>query len=524
VFLDISSFKAAVKRFRNKTFIVYISLFILLIGAYLCLSLIYGYSFPNGVLVRDPFLFVCSILATVGILYSAIRSAGEKWYIHIPWLLFSFAYLIDNLSTTLQVLFKQSTLYNFPGFLILASYTLIAIGIAFLPSTPRPAGPRPKHFFDMVIVISLLLAGAWILLIIPLIFFKQPLYDQAFTAVTYIMIFAVFDLLLRRRKNSNHTVSTLMCISIGMTAIGEIVLAIQRSNALIWVNVIMNLCWFISYASIGFAGLSVEFSNNPLQRDLSQVKNDREYRFDFLLPALWAGFMYVLLIWSHYSPDIIPFNVLSIGTGSLLIILLIRFNETLKENARLISEAKMEIDSRRKMQDKFWHDSRHDGLTTLPNRSFLVDQLQVAIETANETNKINSALFFLDLDRFKTINDSYGHTIGDQFLKAVSERLIFCMRPDDFVARLGGDEFAIILNNLQSSQAVYKVAARIMDKMKEPFDIQGNSIISGVSFGICYIHPGFDSPDEILKESDKAMYVAKRKGRGRFETSKMYEF
>ena len=105
------------KRFRNKSFIVYISLFVLITGIYLCLSFMFGYSFPNGNLVRDPFLLSGSFLATIGILYSAIRAAGERWYIQISWLLFSVAYLIDNLSTSLQVFFKQATLNNFPGFL-----------------------------------------------------------------------------------------------------------------------------------------------------------------------------------------------------------------------------------------------------------------------------------------------------------------------------------------------------------------------------------------------------------------------
>ena len=408
--------------------------------------------------------------------------------------------------------------------MILVSYTLIAIGIGFLPSSPRPISPRPRRYLDMIIFIGLSLVGAWVFLIIPLIFYKQPLYDQAFTVLTYIMIFAVFDLLLRRRRNSNHLLSTLLSISVGMTAIGEILIAVQRTSTPLWINVSMNLCWIISYACIGFAGISVEFLNEPQKKEVFSVRNIQKNQGDFLLPALWAGFMYLLLIWSHYFPNIVSFPVVAIGTGSLLVILLIRFNEALKENARLISDAEKEIESRRKMQDKFWHDSRHDALTTLPNRSFLVDQLQIANDTANATGSINSALFFLDLDRFKAINDKFGHDIGDQFLKAVSERLIFCVRPDDLVARLGGDEFAIILNNLHSSKSVIKVASRIMEKMKEPFDIQGNALVSGISFGICYIEPGFMSPDDILKEADKAMYRAKRKGRGRFETSKEIEF
>jgi len=373
---------------------------------------------------------------------------------------------------------------------------------------------------DMSIIIAISLLSAWVFLIIPTFVVHAPFYDQSFTALSYVMFFAVFDLLIRRQQNSSRRVSTLIAISVAMTVTGEIFIPVQRTNPEDLYFIIMNLCWLISYAAIGIAGMSVEF--------LSHLKENPRNKFidhpDFVLPAVWTGLIFLLLVWSHFNSDILSFPVVAAGSGSILVILLVRFNQVLKENARLISDAEHEIASRKKMQDKFWHDSRHDLLTSLPNRSYIIDQLQSSIDLAKETKKINSVFIFLDLDRFKPINDKYGHDMGDLLLRAISERLIFCVRPGDFVGRLGGDEFAILLNDLQSSNTVTKIAARIMDKMKEPFEIQGNLMVVGVSFGICYIQPEFNSPDDILKVADKAMYTAKRKGRGRFEAGNLIEF
>lgn len=458
-------------------------------------------------------------------LYSAIRSANEKWFISASWIIFSFAYLLDNLSTVIQVFFRTASIGHLPYVLIMASYSLITIGIVLLPSTPRPVTFRSRIFFEMLVFIFVTLAATWGFLIIPFAYYHYPLFDQIFTALTFLLIYAVFDLLIRRRRCSYHKTSYFLSISVAATLFGEIMIAIQRAGSPLWVNIAMNLCWIISYAAIGMAGLSVEFLHYSIEKNISMDNYSHfEQGFDFFLPAGWAGLSFGLLIWSHYHPEVLSFTVIATGTGSLFFILLVRLNEAVRENARLIQDAHQEIDSRKKMQEKFWHDSRHDALTSLPNRSYLVDQLQNALETARESQNISSSLLFLDLDRFKEINDKFGHDAGDQLLKAIAERLIFCVRPDDFVARLGGDEFAIVLNNLQSSQTVYKIAGRIMEKMKEPFEIQGNTLVSGVSFGISFIQPEFTSPDEILKEADKAMYRAKRKGRGRFETSNVLEF
>jgi diguanylate cyclase (GGDEF)-like protein len=509
-----------VKLRRISPYNVYTTIFAAVIAAYIILSIVYGIRFPNGSQVRDPFLISGSILASIGVTYSMLRCTGEKWYIRGSWIIFSVAYMLDNLSSILQVYFGMEMMGFFPALLIMVSYSLIAIGIGLLPSSPRPTFRRSRRFIDMSIIISISMLATWMFLIIPTFVFKAALYDQSFTALTYVMVFAVFDLLIRRQQTTSRRISWLVAVSIAMTVIGEILLAIQRNTSGDWFYIAMNVCWLISYACMGVAGISVEF--------LSQPQGNAHPRMidhgDFFLPAIWTLLNFLLLIWSHFHSDILAFPVVAAGAGCFLVILLVRYNQVLKENFRLITDAEREIDSRKKMQEKFWHDSRHDVLTSLPNRSYIIDQLQASIDLTRETGKISSAFIFLDLDRFKPINDKYGHDVGDHLLKAISERLIFCVRPGDFVGRLGGDEFAILLNDLQSSSTVSKIASRIMDKMKDPFEIQGNILVIGVSFGICYIQPEMTNPDDILKISDNAMYTAKRKGRGRFETGNLTSF
>lgn len=499
---------------------IFSALFAAVIIGYSVLSVLYGTSFPSGYQVRDPFLISGSILASTGVIFSMLKSSGEKWFIRGSWIVFSAAYLLDNLSSILQVYYSMDAMGAFPALLIMISYSLIAIGIGLLPSSPRPVSRRPRRFMDISIIISISLLATWAFLIIPTFVLHAPLYDQSFTALTYVMIFAVFDLLIRRQQATSRRISWLVAGSITATVVGEILIAVQRTTPGPGMFYAMNLCWLISYSCMGIAGASVEFLSQPQEKPRVQIIEQA----DFSLPAVWTCLIFLLLVWSHFNPDILSFPVIAAGAGCILIILLFRYNQVLKENARLISDAEREIASRKKMQEKFWHDSRHDVLTSLPNRSYIIDQLQTCIDLAKETQKVSSAFIFLDLDRFKPINDKLGHDMGDLLLKALSERLIFCVRPGDFVGRLGGDEFAIILNDLQTSNTVSKIASRIMDKMKEPFEIQGNILVVGVSFGICFIEPGINTPDDILKISDRAMYTAKRKGRGRFEAGNPVEF
>lgn len=158
------------------------------------------------------------------------------------------------------------------------------------------------------------------------------------------------------------------------------------------------------------------------------------------------------------------------------------------------------------------HMAWHDSLTGLANRNLLSARLEDALKIAKRLNK-KVAVMILDLDKFKPVNDLYGHAIGDKLLKVVAERLLYCAREVDTVARLGGDEFAIVLSNIESDKNIITVADRIIYSIQQPTEIDGNIIQIGTSIGVSFYPDDSDSPDELIRMADVALYQAKDDGR-----------
>jgi diguanylate cyclase (GGDEF)-like protein/PAS domain S-box-containing protein len=162
------------------------------------------------------------------------------------------------------------------------------------------------------------------------------------------------------------------------------------------------------------------------------------------------------------------------------------------------------------------HRALHDPLTGLPNRVLLLDRLESALARIRRHHS-HLAVLYLDLDRFKTVNDNLGHEVGDRLLQVVGQRLQQTLRPSDSVARLGGDEFAAILNDLHDPTEAVQVAERLLAVIAEPIDLGGNTLISTVSIGIASADDGDASAGELLRRADFAMYSAKDHGRARVE-------
>ena len=167
-------------------------------------------------------------------------------------------------------------------------------------------------------------------------------------------------------------------------------------------------------------------------------------------------------------------------------------------------------------EERFRHLAHHDTLTGLPNRLFFNDRLNQAILHANRL-KTGVAVMFIDLDRFKTINDTLGHACGDLLLQSVAKRLVSCIRESDSVGRLGGDEFAIILSDIGKKEDIDTIAQKILDTLSEPLLLEGNEILSSASIGIAYHSSTHSSADKLLEQADMAMYHAKGMGRNVFQ-------
>jgi diguanylate cyclase (GGDEF)-like protein len=162
------------------------------------------------------------------------------------------------------------------------------------------------------------------------------------------------------------------------------------------------------------------------------------------------------------------------------------------------------------------HLAYHDALTGLPNRPLYMDRLIIAVAQATRTNQ-KLAVFFLDLDRFKDINDSLGHSIGDALLKAVAERIRRCVREGDTVARFGGDEFTLLIPRIDHIEDAAKIAQKILDTLKIPFAIADHELFVTTSVGISIYPSDGADPETLVRNADSAMYRAKDQGRDNYQ-------
>ncbi len=194
-----------------------------------------------------------------------------------------------------------------------------------------------------------------------------------------------------------------------------------------------------------------------------------------------------------------------------------RVMDRTRELARVVGELREQIRERERAEQQLMHETMHDSLTGLPNRSFLYEALERALARMARNADHRFAVLFLDLDRFKVVNDSVGHLAGDEMLKQAGARLAGCVRPFDVVARLGGDEFAVLLEDVNLPEEACHVAQRAIEALSEPMHINGKELFTSASVGIALGHSRYRRAEELLRDADVAMYRAKAHGRQRFE-------
>jgi diguanylate cyclase (GGDEF)-like protein/PAS domain S-box-containing protein len=175
-----------------------------------------------------------------------------------------------------------------------------------------------------------------------------------------------------------------------------------------------------------------------------------------------------------------------------------------------------DISERKRLESQLHHQATHDALTGLPNRSLLVDRLHLAIAEAKRYHE-RFMVAFIDLDRFKWINDSFGHDAGDVLLKTVSKRMLSCLRESDTIARLGGDEFVLVLRDSGNGEESLQVLNRVVACVSSPMTIGGHELTVTCSMGCCTYPEDGDDPETLLRFSDAAMYRAKEIGRNNMQ-------
>jgi diguanylate cyclase (GGDEF)-like protein len=189
------------------------------------------------------------------------------------------------------------------------------------------------------------------------------------------------------------------------------------------------------------------------------------------------------------------------------------YEQRLDTSSRLAARREVELLG---MEAQAAHQSFHDPLTDLPNRALFLDRLNHALARARR-EEVGVAVLLLDLDRFKVVNDSLSHSVGDQLLQAVAGRLRECMRPGDTVARLGGDEFTVLLEHVDDVSDAAHVAERVIERLQTPFRLEEHEIFSNTSIGIVLSTSGEHDAAVLMRDVEVALYRAKARGKGRYE-------
>ena len=192
-----------------------------------------------------------------------------------------------------------------------------------------------------------------------------------------------------------------------------------------------------------------------------------------------------------------------------------RVDERTRELAEANTQLRAQISERLRAEQRLTHQATHDALTGLPNRPHLLDRLAAAIERARHGDGQSFAVLFLDLDRFKLVNDSIGHAAGDELLIEVARRITSTVRSNDVVSRLGGDEFAVLMEYSDGEENIRELAHRLLSVLSRPMWVAGRELYPSASLGIAVWHPRYRNGEELLRDADAAMYRAKEQGRDR---------
>ena len=260
------------------------------------------------------------------------------------------------------------------------------------------------------------------------------------------------------------------------------------------------------------------------------IKNKKIYSIAFGVALVLAiGFLYAVIEGDQFSflRGGLVFVIGAIGFG-LIIHLVFELENRQSKKIRLsefdsaeeaeehieqlqlhIEEQKKSNENLQKTKERFKYEAFHDSLTKLPNRKKFIEKMGLWLKESQNDLKFGFTVLSLDLNRFKTINESLGHSLGDTLILKVAERLQHSIRQKDIVARFGGDEFGIMLNNVSKAEDVAACVELIVRNLAEPFNIGSREIFTSVSVGIAISHPGYDKPEDLLRDADIAMYHAK---------------
>ena len=233
-----------------------------------------------------------------------------------------------------------------------------------------------------------------------------------------------------------------------------------------------------------------------------------------VLGASVLSLMFPAVFWPEHEVGLKTTEPAFWGFGVLLSLTLAYL---LQKQSKLRRLKRALVTERKGWEQELIHNALYDTLTSLPNRALLLDRLRLSVLRSKRHQDYRFAVIFFDLDRFKIVNDSMGHRIGDQVLVEVAQRLQRCLRAEDTVARLGGDEFGILLEDVKQMTDVSHTMERVRKELLAPFILEGREVFASGSMGIVMSSSEYEQAEDLLRDADTAMYRAKAQGAGQHE-------
>lgn len=411
-------------------------------------------------------------------------------------------------------------IHGFPVHKINAALIVLSVVTIFFSSYLRIQLPRTKIHLtisDALIFMSLLLYGGEVSVLLAVLettfttlnFRRQGVTIKLKTVVINVLVSAV------------SVFVTALAVSFAFGPIGSI--TGFTSTGFIWVLAVMALAQFLvnSICVAAFIAIKTEttlwkvwneYCLNALVMYISGavmaglgVKALEQINV-FLFAAVIAFFALVYLTYRRYADDVKDTAAQAEQAERSRAE---QAENHVKELQHYVAELEKSSLALRKSHEKFRHAAYHDALTGLPNRNYFLDILKTLLLKSRETADSTFAVLFLDLNRFKTMNDSLGHSMGDRLIKNVAKRLSNMVGEGDIVGRFSGDEFAIILTGIANADAVTAFADKVAHRISQPFTLSGRQVFTSVSIGIAFEDQRYTDVEDILRDADIAMYYAK---------------
>lgn len=485
-----------------------------------------------------------SMLAVPILLYTALQTRVHRPLLYPSWLLLFFALLVNPLALVIgivQFLFIKDIPYpSVIDYSVLIFYPLMLGMVALLPSKTSQRVEIMKWTFDTIVIGLSSAVIFWNLVDGSNILNSQLSDTRMITflnmAGDMVLFWAMLMILFKRYKEQRRgPLWWLLCALFFLfvydftngffVVVGTVMRGSSIRETLLTVSLLfMILSALQQLKSIGEPiGLAEE---SPRTRKWESLR--------LMVPYLGVTLAFIILILSLKSTNSLDPIINAYFVAFIVFMVIVRQYLVLRENQKLNEQlrglnanlekrvelrtselilANQELSAR---ETRLIYHTLHDSLTNLPNRALLYDRLDQAIRRIRRDNGFHFVVFFMDLDRFKVINDSLGHLAGDRMLIEVGRRLSTCVREIDTIARLGGDEFVLVLDGLDDRDDLLLAAKRVLDSFFEPFEFDGQAVYTSASMGIVTGSTDYALPSDILRDADIAMYEAKSAGKSHF--------